>query len=611
MSFTNFGRNIFYSVLWCCAFFLMSSVCGSWAFARDFYVDPVKGSKTNDGSAAKPWRSLQEVLNDKKIETRDWPKLPYKSGMKLVLKNAGAPVKGGDTIWLRSGYYGELVLQGHHNAKMLTVAAQAGHTPKFRNIVVKGSANWHFRGLQVSPSFDKKYARVTLVKIESGGYRGPTENITFEKGSLFSVPNITAWSAKDWNDKSCSAFLIYGKKITIRNNIVRNINFGVSVVATHSLIEGNTIENFAGDGIRALGDHSVFQYNTIRNCYKVNSNHDDGIQSWSVGKDKKVGTGQVTGVVLRGNTIINYTDPKQKFRCTLQGIGLFDGTFVKWVIENNVIIVDHWHGITMLGVKDSRVINNTLMDPNTSRPGPPWIMLDKHKKGMAPSGNIIRNNLTPKVTNTKNGVSASHNVIYKDAKSHFVNPAKYDLHLLPNSSAIDKGTSHLAPKLDRDKNPRPYGPGIDVGAYEWGKPKPKPEPHPAEKPKVEKPPVQEPIQDTSPNKEPVTPEPSTKPDAGGLPESVADTWTPPADKKSGADTTTPQDIAVVNDAPSSSDDSQGGADFSGNGTDSGGSEQGTEGGCACSSGVGGMNSGIFVFLLFLVFWMRRWRVARI
>ena len=46
-------------------------------------------------------------------------------------------------------------------------------------------------------------------------------------------------------------------------------------------------------------------------------------------------------MVLRGNTIINYEDPGQPHRGTLQGIGCFDGMFVDWVIENNVVIVDH------------------------------------------------------------------------------------------------------------------------------------------------------------------------------------------------------------------------------------------------------------------------------
>ena len=78
--------------------------------AADFYVDPDHGSAAGDGSAAHPWRSLQTVFDDGLVETRDWPSYPYVPGMTLVTVNAGAPVRAGDTIWLRSGYHGDVVV---------------------------------------------------------------------------------------------------------------------------------------------------------------------------------------------------------------------------------------------------------------------------------------------------------------------------------------------------------------------------------------------------------------------------------------------------------------------------------------------------------------------
>lgn len=52
----------------------------------------------------------------------------------------------------------------------------------------------------------------------------------------------------------------------------------------------------------------------------------------------------------------------------------------------------------------------------------------------------------------------------------FLNPAAYDFHLMPNSAAIDAGDPAgvpPAPAVDVDGAPRPYGPRVDVGAYEW------------------------------------------------------------------------------------------------------------------------------------------------
>jgi parallel beta-helix repeat protein len=171
------------------------------------------------------------------------------------------------------------------------------------------------------------------------------------------------------------------------------------------------------------------------------------------------------GVVLRGNTIINYVDPNQPYRGTLQGIGCFDGTYVDWIIENNVIITDHWHGITLLGARNCLVINNTVLDQNNESPGPPWICVEKHKNGTPPVNCVIRNNLATAFRNAA-GVLEENNLIIQDPAALFVNPARFDLHLRPGAAAIDAGSSVNAPKLDRDRVPRPQGNGIDIGAYE-------------------------------------------------------------------------------------------------------------------------------------------------
>ena len=56
----------------------------------------------------------------------NWASLPYQPGLTLVTVNAGAPVKAGDTLWLRSGYHGAVTIQGAYNAAPITVAAQPG-----------------------------------------------------------------------------------------------------------------------------------------------------------------------------------------------------------------------------------------------------------------------------------------------------------------------------------------------------------------------------------------------------------------------------------------------------------------------------------------------------
>lgn len=436
------------------------------AHATDFYVDPANGSMSNDGSAAKPWKTLEEVVAANLIESQTWESLPYVPGAQLVPKNAGAPVKAGDTIYLRDGYHGDLNVTGYYNAKPILLTAEPGHAPKLKRVLIRSGQNWQLSGLHVSPEFAPAYEPLAMITVESHNFNGPVSDVIVEGCALRSKEDVSAWTAADWDQLSANGFSVGGKNITVRKNQLKNVNFGISVTATDSLIEWNVVDSFAGDGLRGLGDNTVFQYNVVKNCYKVNDNHDDGFQSWSVGPGG-VGTGEVKGIVLRGNLILNYEDPNQPFRGTLQGIGCFDGMFVDWVVENNVVITDHWHGITLLGAKGSRIVNNTVIDLNDQDPGPPWIMIGDHKDGTKPENCVVRNNLTTDLNLADSGVTEDHNILLGDLGAFFVNAAAGDLHLLENAPAVNAGSPDLAPTLDIEGIPRPQGGAVDVGAYEW------------------------------------------------------------------------------------------------------------------------------------------------
>ncbi len=436
--------------------------------AAEFYVYPTNGDTSNDGSALSPWRTIQEVLDAGLIESQEWAQLPYEPGATLVPKNPGAPVQGGDTIYLRSGYHGELFIESFYNTSVITIAAESGHRPELTKVHVRSSARWTIRGLQISPEFAPTYEPDTLIRLESHNWRGPIHDIAVEHCNARSVEDSSGWSADDWNALSCNGIQVDGENMTVRDNVFKNVNFGISVSAANSLIEGNLVENFAGDGLRGLGDNTTFQYNTIKNCYAVNQNHDDGFQSWSLGEDGQVGTGEVTGIVLRGNTIINYEDPNQPHRGTLQGIGCFDGTFVDWVVENNVVITDHWHGITLSGARDCRIVNNTVIDLNDQDPGPPWVRIGAHNNGTRSTGCIVRNNLTTALNvDDDQDVTQDHNLIIEDAESLFVDVLANDLHLRRGCAAVDTGSSELAPAADIENIPRPQGDAVDIGAYEY------------------------------------------------------------------------------------------------------------------------------------------------
>jgi parallel beta-helix repeat protein len=143
--------------------------------------------------------------------------------------------------------------------------------------------------------------------------------------------------------------------------------------------------------------------------------------------------------------------------------------FEGWIVENNVVITDHWHGISFYGAINCRIINNTVVD-NDAAPSPdPWIMVNNHKNGTPSSGVIVRNNIATDYSLT-GGVTTDHNleITMANAATYFVNPAggNGDYHLRAASPAIDAGSGSGAPARDKDGALRPQGVTWDIGAYE-------------------------------------------------------------------------------------------------------------------------------------------------
>jgi len=142
--------------------------------------------------------------------------------------------------------------------------------------------------------------------------------------------------------------------------------------------------------------------------------------------------------------------------------------FDSGLVENNVVITDHWHGITFSGAYNCRIVNNTVVDPNPSdtSPGPCWIMIGDHKDGTPSQGCTVRNNIAATVS-VEGGVVEDHNYLMTDPNLLFVDWAGRNLHLRSTAPVIDSGSADLAPAFDFDGAPRPSGSGYDVGAYEF------------------------------------------------------------------------------------------------------------------------------------------------
>lgn len=408
--------------------------------AAVYYVDPAAGNIDNAGDKANPWDTLENVFSKRKA------------------------IAAGDTLFLLTGYHGAPIVRGN-NSDAVVITSFENHQPSCSNITFSGASKWHVENLTISPETSGTYSKTTLVKINSNA-----SDIVVVNCFGYSVLDNSAWTASDWSQNSSTGVSIEGDNNTVRDCHFLNVKHGILAEnsAEHNLIDHNVVENFAADGMRGIGSYNTFQYNTVKNCYDVDDNHDDGFQSYSY-SSAGVGKTTVYGIVLRGNTIINYTDPNQKFRGALQGIGCFDGMYEDWIIENNVVIVDHWHGISLYGARNCKIVNNTVIDPNTSDPGPPWIKITAHKDGTKSTENVIVNNLTTSMSNDADIGQVLYNwtISISSFDSYFTDYTQGDLSLKEGARPIDRGTAEYAATTDIVGTPRPQGDGYDMGAYEY------------------------------------------------------------------------------------------------------------------------------------------------
>ena len=423
-------------------------------YATNYYSDPVNGSMSNSGTSASPWGSLSAVMASNNVFT------------------------AGDIIFLRTGNHG-FPQVNKVNTGYVEIRAQFGHVPVIERLYVgnnPAAAYWKFNGLTIQIENIAAFP-ISLITLYPS-----TSNIVIENCTIQSIDNTSAYTRNDWRDKTNHGIQVKGSDHVIIGNTIKNVAVGLSIEAENTLISNNEIQYFTIDGIRGLASDCIYDGNSVKDNIAVfiyAENHYDGFQTYTC---CPVGTDTLKNVILRNNLIINCTDTTRNWRGPMQGMVGFDGYFENWTIENNIIITDHWHGITLLGAINCKIINNTVVDPydvtpidpfdpqSTSNSGPAWIKIAAHKNGDLSFNNTIRNNLTAGMQNDVNiGIVDFNTIIGASSNyiNHFVNYSVFDYHLLSTSNAIDAGTSILAPSTDYEGNARPNGVDYDAGAYEY------------------------------------------------------------------------------------------------------------------------------------------------
>jgi len=331
--------------------------------ADTYYILPDKGSDNGDGSEANPWKTLEAVASSGKL----------------------GRLNGGDVVLLGTGHHGSVKFSGN-NRSMITIAAGKGQKPTLSRLEIASGKNWHVKGLLVSPSYGESYGG----SIVSFGESGQSTDIIVEGCYIFTEEDSTDWSAKQWISANSGVNVgRHGKGLVLRNNYILNTRFGINLASFDAVCEGNVVDAFSADAIRAMRDGQVIRHNVIKNIFVSSAdgdkNHDDGIQAFLFNK----GTGTVRDITIEGNIIISQEKPGRKFATNMQGIGLFDGPLVDFVVTDNVVNTSHWHGVSLFDAQNAVVERNVVYTDSGGRMKP-WIMFGTKNKQA--KDNVARNN---------------------------------------------------------------------------------------------------------------------------------------------------------------------------------------------------------------------------
>ncbi|MDX7952328.1 right-handed parallel beta-helix repeat-containing protein [Lichenihabitans sp. Uapishka_5] len=466
-----------------------------------FYVDPAKGSAAGDGSAAKPWKTLAEVLvpDGKLLSTQVHKKV---GGVDpLSSANPNGPIKAGDVIMLMSGNHGVVTVRNAFNTDFVTVMAAPGQTPVISQLFMMSAANWAFQGIKfqgedpasVSPPVNiANRDGANMISLGGGEWQGTSSNIVFTGDTFSTTDDVSAWSAKDWLLKPYRTTMQIKSPTCTSVTASRfyNVLDALYIGADKALVQGNTFEKFANDGIDTAASDVIIKSNTIRDNVSpsaINPWHPDGIQGWS--KIGSSGPIRNTNVMIDSNTVIKTGDPDTSW---MQGISIFDGLWQGLTIQNNVVVANGFHGISVYGASGLRILNNTVVASAPSKQVS-WIRVDPMKGGTHSQDVIVRNNTAPTLYMNDTNITYDHNVIggnytalvsskliginqTNTALSNIIIPTltsqfvtldnvkgAYDLRLRSGSNLIGAGSSLLAPTLDNAGKTRAKP--TDIGAY--------------------------------------------------------------------------------------------------------------------------------------------------
>jgi hypothetical protein len=317
------------------------------------------------------------------------------NGGRTTPVNTSGPVQAGDTILLMSGNYGDISISSV-NTDFITVKAAPGQFPVLTSLTVTSSAKWVFSGLKIQHLNNRSLTFVgndptagNLVTLSSngvggkgGGAVGPVTDIVFTGNLLSSADDTSSWTLNQWKQGTSNAININGlplpttpgggsggKCIAITHNDISDVNYGIQIGTSDTLVDSNRINHFDSDAIRIQSDNTTVTRNVITNASSFDGVAFTAVTMFSTSPDGNTAY-ERQNLVFDSNIVIDQTDPNLKYPApVLGGMTMFTNDWDNVNFTNNIFIVSAKHDVTFFSVHGGICSNNTVLDDGSPGAG--------------------------------------------------------------------------------------------------------------------------------------------------------------------------------------------------------------------------------------------------
>ena len=353
------------------------------------------------------------------------------------LEDALRKATGGETILLEGGNYGELdigqwqTVRADYASEVIIQSADPADPAVFERMYLRDVSNVTLDGI----TFDYTYEDGDPLHLRP--FRGTGENITI-RNSTFDGDLMSGTGTTGDGYGTGFGLSINATGLTLENNEFFNHMKALACGGDGVVIRNNEFHDIRSDGLNLVDARGVLiEGNYFHDFVRApgSGDHADMIQLWINDPDKLS-----SDITIRGNLLdVGDGGATQSIFIRNQAVDTLGGGeevyYRNLVIEENVILNSHHHGITVPEAIGVVIRNNTILqklgdniDDGTSAVTFPRINVSEDAQDV-----VIENNITTDITGVQSGWSVADNIIAQNAS--YLEPFFYEALFIASSLA--------------------------------------------------------------------------------------------------------------------------------------------------------------------------------